>query len=186
MNAFYRLVAGVANALEALWRLITRLHEQRPDPYHISRYSAWSQSPAPELTVAFEPAHPRTLLAAKQQDEVVALAWTFRPSVSLRKEQAASAVPAPSLIRPFIGPLKAANMNEWRGRKPTVDLGKRVVAARAAVGRAAVAVRRNVDALGMPLNERLSDDSTPTLGIFEQTAQAWKLRTGNRNDLSWA
>lgn len=123
----------------------------------------------------------------------VALAWSFpagRAPVSLVK--------APSLVRPFVGQLSGPS------RPATVDLAKRVAAARQqvatatrVVGRAAVTVQAQVatamrlpgsdwyvDELGLP-RERMATGATPTVGIFEHTLDAWK-RTGRGNAIQWA
>lgn len=144
MNCIYDLLSAVANGLQALWRAVTGLHEERPDPYYLSRYAGWS-GPYEHMN---EPA---------RTDEQVAAAWAFPAPVSLVK--------APPLVRPFVGQLAGP------ARPATVDLAQRVVSARRAVGRAVVVA---CDELGLPSGMRLSNDETPGVGIFEQVLEAWK------------
>jgi hypothetical protein len=174
MNLLQQILSAFANAVQALWRVCAGLREERPDPYHISRYAGWSGpyahvSPTP---LASRPAEP---LTKEQEAEATSMAWNFRAPVSLRKS--ASAV---KLVRPFVGQLTGP------ARPATVDLAKKVVAARRSVATTARAVGRVValDVLGLPLRPMASSE-TPTVGVFEQTLTAWKLRTGNR-DVSWA
>lgn len=89
-------------------------------------------------------------------------------------------------------PTPVGKLSQWTDaayRRPTVDLSKPerqpnlVRAYVRAIGRAAVTVASApapvlVDALGLPLNERLSTSDTPTVGVFEQTLAAFVRRTG--------
>jgi hypothetical protein len=165
MNGLYRLISSVANALAALYRWVTALQEFRPDPYYLSRYTAWTEQLVVPAPVRAEP-------------------------VSLVKQ--------PNLVRRYvveIGPCAPAG--DWRGHPVRRAVGRVTVPlvhswSRVDIKKPFVAAMklpgsdwyRNVDELGLP-RERMADTDTPTMGIFDQVVEAWRVRTGSR-DVSWA
>lgn len=97
-----------------------------------------------------------------------------------------SLVKAPNLVRPFVGPLSAQPVEAWRGHpplRPRATISRRVRFAAPLQPKPPLAAA--FDALGLPVGRALAKDDSPTLGFFEQTVEAWRLRTGNRN-VSWA
>jgi hypothetical protein len=146
MNAYYRALAQVANALVALWRWATAVVE---GPGYVPPVPADHVVSLEAQAAAW--AFPTPIGRVSQ--------WSDAPKVDLSKPE-----PMPNLVRPYVGSLK-------------VSLEKRL----SYVGRAVVRVQVAFDELGLPSSRAMSNQDTPTLGIFEQAWTAFQLRTGKQN-----
>lgn len=149
MNAYYRAIAQVANAIVALWRWVWSVREVGHEAYQPERVFRY---PTPEPVLAYVVPLP----------QFAATAVELQAPVSLRKQV--------NLIRPFVH-LAGEVAPAWE---------RAVGRAQVAVSKVVDTAARQMDALGMPLDERLAKDDTPTLGVFEQTLTAFRLRTGNK------
>lgn len=167
MNLVYQALAGLANALSAIYRWLNGQHEVGHEVY---------VAPAvPELVFRYPLPAVQPLAAFDVQAYVVPTPQ-FAKDVELNRAPV-SLLKANLLVRPFVH-LAGEPDPVWGITKPM-----------RAVGRVAVNTRKaslllDVDELGLPRSTKV-DAQSPGVGIFEQVVAAWAMRTGNR-DVSWA
>jgi len=161
MNPYSRAISEVANAIVALCRWVMRVREVGHEAWEPT--VVFSYEVAKPMS-AFDAAYPKAQAYVVPVPQFHTTAVELEAPVSLRKQV--------NLVRPFVH-LAGEVSPAWER----------------AVGRAQVVVSKVVDTarhlvpaldeLGLPSAPMATID-TLTVGVFEQTLQAFKLRTGNR------
>lgn len=169
MNLFYEVLAGLANALTAVYRWLNGQYEVGHEAYK-----------APEVVFRYPTPQPLQPFVVPTPTTWIAQQALKAPSVDLFKRV------HPNLVRPFVH-LAGEPDPAWDIAKPLrkVNMSKPVRKVRAVarvVARASMA--SEVDELGLPRKD-MADTWATGVGIFEQTLAVWK-RTGRLDDLSWA